>query len=169
MSLHAIPAKKTDRQIQNIYTLFFFQLSRVPSDLEQTLLQERFAITSLQHAARGDRWRVTMAFIPTGFLRRTFAKSRPHPQDLPICHPQVAKKGAGKRPFFVGSGFVGSGGSALAELEAPAGLRLAVLLAFHRARIAGQESRDLQDTAQIRLIVGQCPADAMADGAGLTR
>ncbi len=43
--------------------------------------------------------------------------------------------------------------SALAELEGPAGLPLAVFLALHHARIAGEEAGLLQDAAQFRIVV----------------
>jgi hypothetical protein len=74
------------------------------------------------------------------------------------------KKGRPKAPLF----FVRKARSALAELEAAAGLGLAVLLAFHGARVTRQEPSDLQDAAQFRLVILQGPADAMANSAGLT-
>src|SRR5690348_18467130 len=59
-------------------------------------------------------------------------------------------------------------GSALRELEAAAGLRLAVLLALDDARVAGQEAALLQRRAEARLVEGQRTADAVAHRAGLT-
>ena len=56
----------------------------------------------------------------------------------------------------------------LAELEAPPRLRLAVFLPLNRAAVAGQEAGDLQDAAQLRLIVRQRAADTMAHRARLT-
>src|SRR5579871_6934522 len=57
---------------------------------------------------------------------------------------------------------------ALRELEASAGLRLAVLLALDHAAVAGEEAVRLQDRPQRRLVVGQRLRDAVPHGAGLT-
>src|SRR3569623_1328692 len=56
---------------------------------------------------------------------------------------------------------------ALGELERPAGLGLAVLLALDHAAVAGQEAALLEDAAQLGLVVGESLADAMADRTGL--
>src|SRR5277367_4912864 len=56
---------------------------------------------------------------------------------------------------------------ALAELEASSRLGLAVLLALDHARVAGQEAGDLQNAAQIRLVVGERARDAVTHSAGL--
>src|SRR3546814_5870914 len=58
---------------------------------------------------------------------------------------------------------------ALRELEAAAGLRLAVLLALDRAAVAGQEAGRLDDAAQRGLEAGQCLGDAVQNGARLAR
>src|SRR5690606_34502872 len=59
--------------------------------------------------------------------------------------------------------------SALRELEGPAGLRLAVLLPFDHAAVAGQESRGLQGRTQRGLVELQRLRDAVLDRAGLAR
>src|SRR5262249_20645695 len=51
--------------------------------------------------------------------------------------------------------------SALRELEAAAGLGLAVLLALNAARVAGEEAAGLQSRTQARLIGDQRAADAV--------
>src|SRR5690242_9654591 len=51
---------------------------------------------------------------------------------------------------------------ALRELERLARFRLAVLLALHRARVAGEETTLLQDAAQVRLEICQRLGEAMA-------
>src|SRR6476620_6436556 len=56
---------------------------------------------------------------------------------------------------------------ALAELEAAASLRAAILLALDRARVAGEEAAGLQRRPQGRLIGHQGAADAVTHGAGL--
>ena len=61
----------------------------------------------------------------------------------------------------------GKSRSALGELEAPARLALAVLLALDDAAVAGQEARGLQRRAQARLVERQRLADAVLDRAGL--
>src|SRR3546814_2717681 len=58
--------------------------------------------------------------------------------------------------------------SALGELEAPARLGAAVLLALHHAGIAGQEAAALQHRAQARLVERQRLGDAVAHRARLT-
>src|SRR3954466_8672239 len=60
-------------------------------------------------------------------------------------------------------------GSALAELEAPAGLGLAVLLALDLAVVAGQEDAGLPRAPQARVVGDQRPADAVAHRTGLAR
>src|SRR3546814_4371372 len=55
----------------------------------------------------------------------------------------------------------------LGELEALAGLGLAVLLAFHHATVAGQEACLLDDRAQQRLIMGERLGDAVLHRASL--
>src|SRR5271167_2999111 len=60
------------------------------------------------------------------------------------------------------------GQSALGELEAAAGLGLAVFLAFDDAAVAGQEPLVLEEWPQARLVIGQGLADAVAHRAGLT-
>src|SRR6185312_7018708 len=56
---------------------------------------------------------------------------------------------------------------ALRELEAAAGLRLAVFLALDDAAVARQEATGLERRTQPRLVIGQRLADAVADRAGL--
>src|SRR5271165_1194363 len=56
---------------------------------------------------------------------------------------------------------------ALRELEAAAGLGLAVLLALDDTAVARQEALGLQQRAQARLEIGQRLGDAVADGTGL--
>src|SRR3990167_2688633 len=58
---------------------------------------------------------------------------------------------------------------ALRELEAAAGLGLAVLLTLDDAAVAGQEAVRLHDRAQAGLVVGQGLRQAVTDGAGLAR
>src|SRR3546814_13699463 len=58
--------------------------------------------------------------------------------------------------------------SALGELEAPARLGAAVLLALHHAGIAGQEAAALQHRAQARLVERQRLGVAVAHRARLT-
>src|SRR3546814_16816993 len=58
--------------------------------------------------------------------------------------------------------------SALGELEAPARLGAAVLLALHHAGIAGQEAAALQHRPQARLVARQSLGDAVARRARLT-
>src|SRR5258708_34146828 len=58
---------------------------------------------------------------------------------------------------------------ALRELDRPARLGAAVLLALDPARVAGQEAALLQDTAQLRLEIGQRLRQAVAHRAGLAR
>src|SRR5580704_4911732 len=57
----------------------------------------------------------------------------------------------------------------LRELEAAAGLGLAVFLALDDAAVAGEEPAMLQRRAQSRLVEHQRPADAVAHRAGLAR
>ena len=57
----------------------------------------------------------------------------------------------------------------LGELEAPARLGLAVLLALHHARIAGEEAAALEHRAQIGLMSHQCLGQAVTHRARLTR
>src|SRR5262249_41830034 len=59
--------------------------------------------------------------------------------------------------------------SALRELEAASGLALAVLLALDDAAVARQEALRLQHRPQLRLIVGERLADAVAERASLAR
>src|SRR3954468_4058042 len=56
----------------------------------------------------------------------------------------------------------------LRELEGPAGLGLAVLLALDHAGVAGEEAALLEHGAQLRLEIGQRLGDAVTDGTGLT-
>src|SRR5688500_2573714 len=56
---------------------------------------------------------------------------------------------------------------ALRELEAAAGLGLAVLLALDDSRVAGQEALALHRRAELRLVAGEGGRDAVADRAGL--
>src|SRR3954469_12329115 len=56
--------------------------------------------------------------------------------------------------------------SALRELEGPAGLGLAVLLALDHARVAGQEATLLEHAAQLRLEIRQSLGDAVTHRAG---
>src|SRR5512139_371967 len=58
---------------------------------------------------------------------------------------------------------------ALRELEATAGLRLAVLLTLDDAAVTGQEAFALHGRAQGRLVTRQRLGDAMLHGAGLAR
>src|SRR5690606_1342377 len=62
-----------------------------------------------------------------------------------------------------------SAGSALGELEGPAGLGAAVLLALDHAAVAGEKAAALQNAAQLGLVMGERLGDAVAHGAGLTR
>src|SRR5579859_5793773 len=55
----------------------------------------------------------------------------------------------------------------LGELERPAGLRLAVLLALDHARVAGEETALLEDATELRLVVGERLGQAMAERPGL--
>src|SRR5690606_24013333 len=57
---------------------------------------------------------------------------------------------------------------ALGELEGPAGLGLAVLLALDDAAVAGQEATLLEDRTQARLEVGEGLGDAVTNSTGLT-
>src|SRR6188474_2375038 len=92
--------------------------------------------------------------------RRTLAMPD---REAPIC---PKRKGAGKpAPLHC----CRSNRSALRELEAPAGLGLAVLLAPDGAAVAGQEAFGLDRAAQRRLIFGECLGDAVLDRAGLAR
>src|SRR6185436_20920553 len=63
---------------------------------------------------------------------------------------------------------VGRSGLALRELEAAASLWPSVLLAFDRARIAGEETTLLENGAQCRLVSNQCLGDAVPQCTGLT-
>src|SRR3972149_6290304 len=56
---------------------------------------------------------------------------------------------------------------ALGELEGAPRLGPAVLLAFHHARVAGEEGAALERAAQIGFEIGQRLGDAMTHGAGL--
>src|SRR6476469_905590 len=56
----------------------------------------------------------------------------------------------------------------LRELEGPAGLGLAVLLALDHAGVAGQEATLLEHATQLGLEIGESLGDAMAHSAGLT-
>src|SRR5258708_34644422 len=56
---------------------------------------------------------------------------------------------------------------ALRELEAAPRLRLAVFLALDDATVARQEAAGLEHRAQVRLVIGQRLADAVAHRAGL--
>src|SRR5258706_10455683 len=58
---------------------------------------------------------------------------------------------------------------ALRELERLARLGAAVLLALHRARVAGEKAALFQDATQIRLEIGQRLGDAVTHGARLAR
>src|SRR5215216_5013022 len=62
-----------------------------------------------------------------------------------------------------------TGESALGELEAAAGFRLAVLLALDDTRVAGEESALFQRAAQVGLVVHQRLGNAVAHRASLTR
>src|SRR5579883_954968 len=53
-------------------------------------------------------------------------------------------------------------GLALRELEATSRLGAAVFLALDDARVAGEEARLLQRRAQVRLVIGEGAADAVA-------
>src|SRR6266702_7381033 len=55
----------------------------------------------------------------------------------------------------------------LRELERPAGLGLAVLLALDHAGVAGQEAALLEHGAQLWLEIGERLGDAMTDSTGL--
>src|SRR5215472_5302417 len=57
----------------------------------------------------------------------------------------------------------------LRELEAAACLRPAILLAFHRARIAGEEAAGLERRAQAGLVIDQRARNAVAHRACLAR
>src|SRR5271167_2266610 len=57
--------------------------------------------------------------------------------------------------------------SALRELEAAARLGLAVLLALHHARIAGEEAAVLEHGAQVGLMPHQRLGESVPHGAGL--
>src|SRR5262245_54170219 len=59
--------------------------------------------------------------------------------------------------------------SALRELERPASLGAAVLLALDHAAVAGEEAAALEHRAQLRLVVGQRLRQAVAHRAGLAR
>src|SRR5690606_22654269 len=74
-------------------------------------------------------------------------------------------KGPPKRAFEKS----GKRGSALGELEGPAGLGAAVLLALHHAAVASEEAAALQDAAQLGLVMGERLGDAVAHGTGLAR
>src|ERR1700694_597035 len=63
----------------------------------------------------------------------------------------------------------GCAGSALRELEPLARSRPPVLLPLHRARVARKEPGLLERRPELRIHLGQRPADAVADGAGLAR
>src|SRR6202034_1037610 len=56
----------------------------------------------------------------------------------------------------------------LAELEASSGFHLAVLLALHHARVTREEASDLEDAAQVGLVVGQRTRYPVPHRAGLT-
>src|SRR3954466_13246884 len=58
---------------------------------------------------------------------------------------------------------------ALRELEGATRLRAAVLLALHRARVAGEKAAGLQHRAQAGLVIDQGAGDAVAHRAGLAR
>src|SRR4051812_42805471 len=60
-------------------------------------------------------------------------------------------------------------GSALRELEAATRLGAAVLLALDHAAVAGEEAALLEDSAKLRLEIGQSLRHAVAHRAGLTR
>src|SRR3972149_1768305 len=66
-------------------------------------------------------------------------------------------------PFRPNSNFL----LTLGELEGAPRLGPAVLLAFHHARVAGEEAAALERTAQLGLEVSQRLGDAMTHGAGL--
>src|SRR6185312_14977185 len=59
--------------------------------------------------------------------------------------------------------------SAFRELEGPAGLRLAVLLALDHAAVAREEPDRFQHRTQPRLVIDQRAADAVTHRAGLAR
>src|SRR5205823_13455745 len=61
------------------------------------------------------------------------------------------------------------GGLSLRELEPLAHSRTAVLLPLDHARVARQEPRLLQGRPEVRVQFGERPADAVPDGAGLSR
>ena len=58
---------------------------------------------------------------------------------------------------------------AFGELEAPAGLGLAVFLPLNNARISGQIPAFLQRASQLRLLQRQRLGNAMSHGARLAR
>src|SRR5689334_21197832 len=60
-------------------------------------------------------------------------------------------------------------GSALRELEATSGFRLAVFFALDDAAVAREEALLLERWPQARLVIEQRLGDAMAHRAGLTR
>ena len=55
----------------------------------------------------------------------------------------------------------------LRELEALAGLRLAVLLTLNRTAVAGHEAALLQNAAQVGFEVGECAGNTVAERTGL--
>jgi hypothetical protein len=112
---------------------------------------------------------------PIGSRRSDTAEARCHgrpdqPPNVIRLSTVAAKRHNDARPKAAEQAFeflLAHACSALAELKAPAGLGLAVFLAFYRARVPRQEPRDLQDATQFRLVEGQRSADAMADSTGL--
>src|ERR1043166_50766 len=83
-----------------------------------------------------------------------------------LNRPCANKKGAPQRALACRRSIAAL---ALRELEAPARLGLAVLLALDHARIAGEEAAALERVAQVRLEIGQRLRDAVAHRAGLSR
>ncbi len=81
--------------------------------------------------------------------------------------PETRKGPAGVRQAPLSGSVSCRRGLPLGELEASAGLGLAVLLALDGSAVAGQEAAGPQGAVQLRLVVQQRPADAVPHRAGL--
>src|ERR1700710_11080 len=92
---------------------------------------------------------------------REFGRAARKPPSTPNENGGLAGRRFAKR--WGGSPFT------LGELEAAARLRAAILLAFHRARIAGEEAARLEHGAQGGLVIDQGARNAVTHRAGLAR
>src|SRR5579871_134236 len=107
---------------------------------------------------------------PHRACRRSSALSEA-PKNDALC-PESAREMTGrsrKKPRKTGAfSYLPPSRLALGELERPAGLPLAVLLALDHARVARKEAAFLEHAAQLGLVVGEGARQAMAQRAGLT-